>query len=490
VGLVCAAIGSTPSEAWTSYEALARDAELKASSDRKLEILQNYPKYKSDYAAAFQAWCQKYGREDRPDPEVARTFASFTEKSGWTHVKLPGKLTGGNLPATGAVWVVRTFNFNASYAGKPMPLSMGKPTGFDALWWNGENIGEKTLENQRGHGEGRQYTIPGAKVKEGTNTLALRLYSPIDDLAIEGKLTHAGEWAAKAEFALPPMSEDALKEAPAPLANLPDAKKTSGLLFNSYINPLIPYTIKGAIWYQGENNAERAAQYRTAFPLLINDWRARWGQGDFPFYFCQLANHDPKRPVPGDHPWAELREAQSSALSLPNTGQAVLIDAGEAGDIHPRDKATAGRRLAAIALARDYGKGTPFSGPVYASSAREGNAIRVRFNHADGGLVAQPLPAEVWLESASNRKVPLVRNRPESQLEGFAIAGKDGKWAWADARVDGDSVLVSAPEVSLPEHVRYAWATNPTCNLANGAGFPAAPFRTDKFPGLTDGAKY
>jgi len=268
-------------------------------------------------------------------------------------------------------------------------------------------------------------------------------------------------------------------------------KKNPSLLFNGMIHPLIPYAIRGAIWYQGEANAVRAWQYRTAFPLMINDWRAQWKQGDFPFYFCQLANFDKnKLPELADSPWAELREAQSLALKLPNTGMAVLIDLGESGDIHPRNKKPVGERLAKIAFANQYGKKVPFSGPVFESMKIEGNKARLAFSHIEGGLVAKALPATVNVKTKTGETAPLVRKSPNSELEGFAICGADNKWVWADARIDGDSVVLWSDKVSEPVAVRYAWADNPVCNLSNKAGFPASPFRTDDLPAVTRDVVY
>ncbi|NSW80263.1 MAG: sialate O-acetylesterase [Chthonomonadetes bacterium] len=238
--------------------------------------------------------------------------------------------------------------------------------------------------------------------------------------------------------------------------------KPSGL-FNAMIMPIVPYAIQGAIWYQGESNAGRAYEYRTLFPAMIQDWRKAWGQGDFPFLFVQLANFMATKPEPGESAWAELREAQLMTLRLPKTGMAVAIDIGEADDIHPRNKQDVGKRLALNALAIAYGRKIDYSGPIYSHMKREGNRIRLYFKHVDGGLTT-----------------------PNGEpLKGFAIAGADRKFVWADARIEGNTVVVSSPQVSEPVAVRYAWADNPVCNLYNRAGLPASPFRTDSWPGVT-----
>ena len=228
------------------------------------------------------------------------------------------------------------------------------------------------------------------------------------------------------------------------------------------IAPLIPYAIGGAIWYQGESNASRAYQYRELFPTMIECWRQSWGQEDFPFLFVQLANFMAVKPEPGESAWAELREAQSMTLNRPNTGMAVIIDIGEADNIHPKNKQDVGKRLALWALAKTYGRDVVYSGPIYESMQRQGNKTVLRFDHVGGGLVAKG-----------------------GQLKGFAIAGDDRRFVWADARIEGDTVIVSSEKVARPAAVRYAWADNPVCNLYNEAGLPASPFRTDTWPGVT-----
>ncbi|MGC1272464.1 MAG: sialate O-acetylesterase [Planctomycetaceae bacterium] len=238
-------------------------------------------------------------------------------------------------------------------------------------------------------------------------------------------------------------------------------------LFNGMIAPIIPYAIQGAIWYQGESNAGRAYQYRELFPAMITDWRARWGQGDFPFLFVQLANFRQRKDQPAESDWAELREAQSMTLELPKTGQAVTIDIGEAGDIHPTNKQDVGKRLALSAMHVAYGKqDVVHSGPVLEEAKfADGKAV-LTFENVGGGLKAQG-----------------------DALKGFALAGEDKKFHWADAKIDGDTIVVSSPEVKNPVAVRYAWADNPEATLYNAEGLPASPFRTDDWKGVTAEAK-
>ncbi len=245
---------------------------------------------------------------------------------------------------------------------------------------------------------------------------------------------------------------------PAPKA--PNKPMKTSCLYNGMIAPLIPYGIKGAIWYQGESNAGNAKLYQTLFPAMIKNWREDWGQGDyFPFGFVQLANYMARKEQPGDSNWAELREAQTMTLSLPKTGMAVIVDIGDAKDIHPQNKQDVGKRLAYWAESQVYGaKDVVYSGPMYESMKVDGNKVVISFKHVGGGLVAKG-----------------------DKLAGFAIAGEDRKFAWAEAKIEGDKIVVSCDQVAKPVSVRYAWADNPDCNLYNKEGIPASPFRTDNW---------
>jgi sialate O-acetylesterase len=242
-----------------------------------------------------------------------------------------------------------------------------------------------------------------------------------------------------------------------------------GNIYNGVLKSHLGYGIRGAIWYQGESNAGRAYQYRDLFPLMIDSWRKEWAQGDFPFYWVQLADFMAEKTEPGDSAWAELREAQTMTMSrLPNTGEAVIIDIGEGKDIHPKNKVDVGRRLARWALAKDYGVKIPFQSPRYKSMEKQGNKMVLTFENLDGG----------WR--------PFDVNEPR----GFAIAGADKKFVWASAKVLQDGrVEVSSDKVAEPASVRYAWADNPVCNMYNGAGLPLTPFRTDDWPGVTANAQ-
>jgi sialate O-acetylesterase len=240
-------------------------------------------------------------------------------------------------------------------------------------------------------------------------------------------------------------------------------------LYHARLGPILGYALRGAIWYQGESNAGRAYQYREMFPLMIQNWREDWGQGEFPFYWVQLADFMAEKPEPGDSAWAELREAQTMTQDrLPNTGQAVTIDIGEAADIHPRNKLEVAKRLARWALARDYGRDIVCQSPRYESMKKEGDAVLLNFKDVGGGL----------------------RTVDAGEVKGFAIAGDDRKWMWAEAKITApDQVTVRSSALPNPVAVRYAWADNPVSNVYNTVGLPVTPFRTDDWPGVTMDAR-
>jgi len=233
-----------------------------------------------------------------------------------------------------------------------------------------------------------------------------------------------------------------------------------GNIFAGMVNPTIGYGMKGVIWYQGESNASRAYEHAMLFPFLIEQWRKEWGQGDFSFYWVQLADYMPEKPAPGDSAWAELRETQTKTQSLANTGQAVIIDLGEGKDIHPRNKHDVAARLVRWALVKDYGLKFSYRSPEYKSMAVAGNKVTVTLDCFGSTLRAFDV----------------------AEARGFAICGEDRKWHWATGKVIApDKVEVSSPEVTAPIAVRYAWADNPVCNLFSNDGLPVTPFRTDDF---------
>jgi sialate O-acetylesterase len=496
VGLIHTSWGGTPSEAWTSVAAIDSVPDLKAARERLWTQTEEFPAKKQAFIDGFGTWLKDNAREDKPAAEAAAFAGADVSTDGWAPVKVPGVVAAKGLPETGAVWLRKEVNIPA----KPTTnLRLSLPIdGFESVYWNGKLLKQTTYLDGLGNGTIRRYgpyDIPPADVLEGKNVLAIRFFEPVGPAKLAGEpkadaISLSGEWLAKAEYDFPALDPQKRAAAPQPPANPPGPQNVASFLFNGMIHPILPYAISGVIWYQGESNASRAYQYRTAFPLMITDWRKQWNQGDFPFYFCQLANYMAKKPEPGDCNWAELREAQSQTLKLPNTGQAILIDIGESGDIHPRNKKDVGDRLALVALAKNYKKSIPYSGPAYDSMKIKNGKAVLTFKHAEDGLVAKPLPETFAVKSQTNETAPLVRNSPASQLEGFAICGEDKKWVWADAKIQGKTVVVSSDKVPAPVAVRYAWAENPTCNLYNNAGLPASPFRTDDFPPITINGKY
>ena len=341
---------------------------------------------------------------------------------------------------------VGTFSAVAYYFGRRLHKSLNVPIGLINTSWGGTPVEAWT-------------SLPALQV--------LPEYAPLGKRWAEHIAAYPEALEKfQAEFAVWRANADSLRalgqRRPRRPWRGPNSPHRPSVLYNGMIAPLVSYGIRGAIWYQGESNAGRAYQYRTLFPAMIQNWRSSWGQGAFPFFFVQLANFRQVKDNPEESAWAELREAQLMTLSLPNTGMAVAIDIGEADDIHPRNKQDVGLRLALGAEAMVYDMDQPRSGPIYRSMAVEEDKIRLRFDHAYGGLKAK-----------------------DYVIKGFAIAGQDRKFVWAEAKIDGDDVLVWSKDVQQPVAVRYAWADNPICNLYNGADLPASPFRTDDWRGIT-----
>jgi sialate O-acetylesterase len=390
--------------------------------------------------------------------------AADLDDSGWKVVQIPGGFQElGVADTPGVCWFRREVTL-------PNPLPPGKATIFlgsidkmDTTYINGHWVGASSwVENPRA------YEIKDGVLKPGRNVLAVRVFklkpqggflAKPDALRLalgDGTVIPlAGEWKGA-------LSVDARPPHPLPLTfeNYPTMP---AVLYEGMIEPVAPLAIRGAIWYQGEANFERAQQYRILLPAMIGDWRKLFGQGDFPFYIVSLPAFMHRRDQPGDDAWAELREAQAlTARKVKNSGLAVTVDTGDPDNIHPKDKKVVGERLALCALAQEFGKKIFYAGPTFASVEHLPGALKLHFSHTDGGLV--------------------VRG---DKLAEFTIAGKNRQWHWAEARVEGDSVVVSSPIVSDPQAARYAWQANPVATLYNGAGLPAVPFRTDDWLGIT-----
>jgi sialate O-acetylesterase len=474
VGLIHSSWGGTPAEAWTPRSALTAKASLKPMVD-ELDAALADTKGRADLARRLAEWEAKNYHADTGNEGFGRGYASpDASTTAWPTMDLPQFWETAGLAIDGAVWFRRDVDVPDAWAGHDLALSLGPVDDFDTTYWNGEKVGAIGAETPQYYSALRNYTVPGHLVKAGRNVIAVRVFDhygnggfggsrpqmTLGPAGGEGAVSLAGPWSYKIERELPPAVVDFSTQ---PTAYGADNPSSPTVLWNAMVEPLVGYPLAGAIWYQGEANASRAYQYRTLFPTMIEAWRKGWDDPDMPFLFVQLANFNPAPAQPGDSDWAELREAQTLTLGLPHKGMAVILDIGEAGDIHPRDKRDVGLRLAAQALKGVYGKDVVASGPTFAGSSREGGALRVRFESVAGGLVTA--------DGAPPR--------------GFAVAGSDRKWHWAEARIDGDSVVASSRDVPDPVAVRYGWADNPPNTLRNVAGFPAGPFRTDDWPGIT-----
>ncbi len=469
IGVIHTSWGGTIAEAWTSGPSLKKMPEFAATVER-MENDKDYEKnQEANYQKGIQSWNQALAVKD---PGFKAGKAMWAEPgldaASWKTMNLPTVWEKAGLADfDGLVWFRKKVTIPSGWEGKALTLSLGPVDDNDVTYFNGVEIGKT-----EGWDRPRTYIVPAGLVKKGDNYIAVRVFDGSGGGGIYGepeslflkdpageKISLAGNWNYRVALKIgeiPPLPV---------LASSGPNRPT--VLYNAMINPLIPYAIKGAIWYQGESNADRAYQYRELFPLMISDWRKNWNRGNFPFYFVQLANYMKPDENPSESAWAELREAQTMTLSLPNTGIAVAIDIGEEKDIHPKNKQEVGRRLALIALANVYGEAVAWSGPLYKSSKTEGDKIRLSFTHTDKGLIA----------------------KGGNEVKGFAIAGADRKFYWAQAVIDGNEVVVSSPQVTNPVAVRYAWGNNPACNLYNGAELPASPFRTDKWEGITAGKK-
>ncbi len=472
VGIIHAAWGGTPVETWMSAQSLRREKTLSQKLDEITDTMEAYPAQKAAFARDFDQWLEATGRTDQvPQPEVFA--AADIDVSDWVTVKIPGVISGNELPRLGAFWVRKEIELPERSADHDITYIVDGFTGFESIYWNGHLIGGVDHRNWPGSGGRRWYEIPGEYVNAGTNILAIRLAAPVEPAAIKGwwnrldgpaRVYAKGEWLAATEYALPDLTAEEEAALPPFYAEPMLHRYRPGYAFNGMIHPLIPYGIRGVIWYQGENNVGNAALYRHAFPLMIEGWRELWNQGDFPFLFCQLPAYHAKQAEPVESEWAELREAQAAALQLPNTRMAVLTDLGEADNLHPRNKAPVGERLANLALSSVYNLEAPNSGPVYAGMEVEDSQVRLFFEDIDGALT--PLSSESDKTAAD-------------ELSGFAIRGTEGQWVWAKAKIDGDTVIVWSEQIAEPKAVRYNWADNPSGNLTDATGLPVAPFRTE-----------
>jgi sialate O-acetylesterase len=453
IGLIHTSWGGTYIEAWTSWDIMSKTDDYSKVDLVKMEA------GRAETAKRQQQF-QESLKNDKGDAE--KWYDPAATITGWRNIQLPKiweQTEIGN--ADGIVWFKKEFDLPASFKGNKPTLSLGPIDDNDVTYLNGKKVGAID-----GYNTDRVYEIDPAILVTGKNTLVIKvtdnaggggIYGKPEQLFIQSgtdKIPLSGEWQYKASV---------LNTSFGLGDNGPNSFPSQ--LYNAMIAPLIRFPVAGAIWYQGESNADQAFKYRTLFPGMINNWRNKWGYA-FPFYWVQLANFMKTDSLPVQSDWAELREAQNMTLQLPQTGQAVIIDIGEGADIHPKNKQDVGYRLALAAEKVTYNKDIVYSGPVYQSMKTDGNKIIIQFTNTGTGLLAKD---------------------KYGYLKGFAIAGSDQHFVWASARIDGSTVIVQSDAVQNPAAVRYAWGNNPQdANLYNKEDIPASPFRTDGWKGITE----
>ncbi len=456
IGLIQEAVGGIPAEAYMSPAGLRPLKEFDAGL---AEVERHHKAGDPEYGNYMAHWYVDY------DPGT-RNGANWADPafddSAWKKVTVPGSFYAdlgiGDVP--GMVWLRKEFTLPANVPAGMARLSLGMVDKMDTTYVNGQQVGGSSwVENPKNY--------MARDLKPGKNVIAIRLFKlsaskgflnkPEDVHLTLGDGTViplAGEW--KGVLAVDGRPPQVL---PIGFENNP---VMAGVLYNGMLAPIVPLSITGTIWYQGESNEKHAAAYRTLLPALIADWRNLFGQGDFPFYIVSLPFYRERSDVPVENAWAEVREAQMlAAKNVKNSCLAVTVDIGDVESVHPLDKREPGDRLALCALGQHYGQKVVYSGPTLKSVERVKGAVKLHFDHVDGGLIAKGgEPGE------------------------FSIAGDDRKWHWATGKIDGDTITVSSSEVPNPKEVRYAWQGNPKATLFNGAGLPATPFRTDDWPGI------
>ena len=481
VGMINSTWGGTPIESWISAAGYA-DAGLDDLADRAAGLPKTgYAEVLKTRGKALVEWEKKFFGDHADAVRAAAGWAKdpLPEPEKWKTVTVPANLSSYGIDRNGVFWLRKTVNIPEELAGKDLDLSLSTIDDCDEVFFNGEKVGATGIDTPQYWSVLRHYPVPGRLVRAGANTVAVRVIDHAFDGGIGGnarnlylgtgttRIPLAGDdWKMRPEFLLE-------KDFPVrPGAPTDPALYHPASLYNAMIAGLQRFPVRGVLWYQGEGNTGNAKLYARTFPALIESWRKEWNDPGQIFIFAQLssleANAPRHQPLPADFyeklqpresNWAALRESQSSVLRLPNTGMAVTTDVGDPVDIHPTDKQTVARRMRMEALRLAYGRrDLVSSGPQYAGMKVEGNRIRVSFTGTGSGLVARG-----------------------GALRRFAVAGKDGVFRWAKAEIDGDTVVVSSPEVPEPVAVRYAWDNNPIdANLFNREGFPASGFRSDR----------
>jgi sialate O-acetylesterase len=470
VGLINSSAGGTTAEQWSDLATLEANRDNESVLQRRKTMIaaadaatKANPKLMPAYEKSVREYLSLVGvNPGAVDERREKAFINpDLSDAAWTATTLP-RSTGN-----GVAWFAREVTLPREMIDRKLILNVGRVMREEIAFWNGIKLSSKRI-----------HTIPASLTKGAKNVLSVRV------AGIRGGGMSGGQSISGPGGKSLGLTGDGWKlRVYASQPNLPkklSVRGVAGGLYNGMIHPLIPYAIRGVIWYQGENNTNRAYAYRKQFPEMIRSWRKNWGQGDFPFYFCQLANYHPKQhAIETNHGWSALREAQMMALSLPNTGMACLIDVGKLGtyerDIHPANNQDQGKRLALIARDKIYGEDIVSSGPMYDSMTVKGNQIIVKFKSVGSGLLRAGIAG--WYD---HRIISLPTHPPGLAIHGFTIAGADGDFRMAYARITGkDTVAVWHDKVTEPRHVRFAWHRNPLHNLYNKEKLPAPPFRTD-----------
>lgn len=454
VGILTSAFGGSPAEAWISEESL-KEFPAHYNDLQQLRSDSYITNIETEDRLRIAEWYSKLGKTDTGNlTPGARWYDEDLNTVDWKSFNVPGYFSATPLKGTnGAVWFRKELDIPSRAAGLPGTLNLGRIVDADSAFINGKFIGTVSYQYPP-----RWYTIPAGVLKEGKNILTVKMISNIGDggfvpdktyelAAGDFRISLEGEWKYKVGAVMPPLKGQTFF-----------GYKPAGL-YNAMLAPLIDFSIKGILWYQGESNAGRPEEYKSLLPALIRDWRHNLGQGDLPFLLVQLPNFMEARETPGESGWALFREAQAEALKLPATAMAITYDIGEWNDIHPLNKKDIGNRLALLARKVAYGDAeVVFSGPTFKSMALNGRRIIISFDNTGSGLTVHG------------------GKRPGH----FAIAGEDMKFVWAKARIRGNRVILKNRNIKHPVAVRYAWADNPAgANLYNREGLPAAPFRTD-----------
>lgn len=460
VGIISSNWGGTNIETWISREGFESSSEFK-------EMIAGMPKVSLDSIVKLKITGSVKRIENLQgsmidNPNSASFKEPFFDDSKWPELNQPQLWEQQSLGEfDGVVWLRKSITLSATDSKKEAVLELSKIDDEDITYVNGVKVGSMYSWNLD-----RKYSIPSEVLKEGTNIIAVRvvdngggggIYGKAEDLKLTLDKTIiplSGKWKFQVETIKKNTNENSLPS----------------LCYNAMINPLIPFAFQGVLWYQGESNASRAYQYRTAFPLLINDWRQKWNKPDFPFYFVQLATFRTFGNSNEGCDWAELQEAQTMTLKVPNTGMAVTTDIGNPNDIHPGNKQDVGKRLAALALNNTYNISMVCSGPMYESMEIKGNQIIVSFKDIGTGL-----------------------STPDKYgyIKGFEIAGEDQVFHYAKAFIRDNKVILSCEEVTNPVAVHFSWIGDASeSNLFNKEGFPAVPFRTDEWKTITKDTKY